>query len=417
MKLDSAILPIGGKGKRLSSFSSKPKLLTSINQKPLIEYTLNKLKKEGIKNIILISNYENILVENHCKDFCLKNNLNIFPLREKNYFGNFGGIIENQDYLPDNFLVIYPDIIWSCDLERIINFHKLNQSLITLVVRRTDHAFDSDNVKLNPLMVVKSIKSKVLGQKISGSDSNDLFGATGMYVMNKEYLIKTKVLNLVPFKDIDLFETITKVWDNKDIQISAYTTSEYIKDCGTPKRFKEVENDLKHKRVYTNSYKFKQKILFIDRDGTLIKCKKGEYIISPEQVKINKKILKTYEGYTSSGFLPVVVTNQPQLSFGLINLDQLDLIHCRIQTLLSELHLKTIFRFIFCPHHPQSRYKNELDFLKYFCKCRKPQIGMYEELARWIDIDKEESIMIGDNEKDLEFAKNCGIKFKFVDYL
>ena len=42
---------------------------------------------------------------------------------------------------------------------------------------------------------------------------------------------------------------------------------------------------------------------------------------------------------------------------------------------------------------------------------------MYEELARWIDIDKEESIMIGDNEKDLEFAKNCGIKFKFVDYL
>ena len=85
------------------------------------------------------------------------------------------------------------------------------------------------------------------------------------------------------------------------------------------------------------------------------------------------------------GFLPIVVTNQPQLSFGLMNLDQLDLIHCRIQTLLSELNLKTIFRFIFCPHHPQSRHNNELDILKYFCNCRKPQIGMYEELKDgWI---------------------------------
>ena len=417
MKLDTAILPIGGKGKRLSSFSDQPKLLTTINNISLIDYTLNQLIKEGIKNIFLVSNSESFLVENHCKEFCSKNNLNLISLKEEKYCGNFGGIIENLDYLPKNFLVIYPDIIWACDLKRIINFHKSNQSLITLVVRRTDHAFDSDNVKLNPLMTVKSIKSKVLNDKINESESNDLYGATGIYVMNKDYLFKTKSLDFMPNQEIDLFETISKLWHDREVQISAYTTSEYIKDCGTPKRFKEVEADLKNKKVYGNSYKYKQRVLFLDRDGTLIKCKKGEYITSPDQVILNPKILTTYQKYTSLGFLPVVVTNQPQLSFGLINLKDLDLIHCKIQTLLQKANLNPILRFIFCPHHPHNRHDKEIDFLKLNCNCRKPEIGMYEELNRWIDIDISESLMIGDDIKDLEFSKKCGIKYKSIYHL
>ena len=59
MKLNSAILPIGGKGKRLSSFSDKPKLITKINKLALIDYTINQLNEEGIKNIYVISNPEN----------------------------------------------------------------------------------------------------------------------------------------------------------------------------------------------------------------------------------------------------------------------------------------------------------------------------------------------------------------------
>ena len=417
MIIDTAVLPIGGKGKRLSNFSKKPKLLTKINGFPLIDYTLNKLHEEGIKKIILISNQANFMIDNHCEDICSKKNLELISLKEKKYFGNFGGIIENLELLPQNFLVVYPDIIWACDLKRILNFHKISQSLITLVVRRTDHAFDSDNVKLNPYMKIKSVKSKVLGHKINKFESKDLFGATGIYIMNKKYLTKVNELSLTENKEIDLFETIAKLWHDVDIQISAYTTSEFIKDCGTPKRFKSVEEVLKKKNVYRNSYKFKQKIIFLDRDGTLINCKKGKYILTPEQVKLNKNILETYFNYTSEGFLPVVVTNQPQLSFGLINLDQLDSIHCKIQSLLDELELKPIYRFIFCPHHPNNRYDGELDFLKFLCNCRKPQIGMFEELSRWLDIDIENSIMIGDNNRDLEFAKNCGIKFKFVDHL
>ena len=85
--------------------------------------------------------------------------------------------------------------------------------------------------------------------------------------------------------------------------------------------------------------------------------------------------------------------------------------------MLKKANLNPIFRFIFCPHHPHSRHNEEIDLLKFICNCRKPEIGMYQELNRWIDIDISKSLMIGDNIKDLEFAKNCGIKYKSIDHL
>ena len=114
-------------------------------------------------------------------------NLNYKIFYEKNLKGNFGGILENHTSLPRDFLVVYPDIIWTCDLSRIFQFHKQSQSHITLVVRRSDHPEDSDTVKLNPLMSVKSIYAKENKSLSNNYEAADLFGATGIYVMNKSF--------------------------------------------------------------------------------------------------------------------------------------------------------------------------------------------------------------------------------------
>ena len=42
---------------------------------------------------------------------------------------------------------------------------------------------------------------------------------------------------------------------------------------------------------------------------------------------------------------------------------------------------------------------------------------MYKELNRWLDIDIDESLMIGDSKRDLQFANKCGIKYKSIDHL
>ena len=46
--LNTALLPVGGKGTRMMGFSKIPKLLIKLNGKPLIDYTFENLAKYGI---------------------------------------------------------------------------------------------------------------------------------------------------------------------------------------------------------------------------------------------------------------------------------------------------------------------------------------------------------------------------------
>ena len=414
--INTVILPIGGKGTRMREKSSHPKLLINLNGFPLIYYTISYLAQQKVKNIFFISNKSSNEIEKYVIDLCPKLNLKYQILYERELKGNFGGIIENFNSLPENFLVIYPDIIWTCDLSRIFNYHFQSQALITLVVRRTDHPEDSDTLKLNPLMSVKSIFSKENKTICNSLENYDLLGATGIYIMNKTYLqLCIQNLNKISKKtEIDLFQTIETLWNNENLHISAYITNEFIKDCGTPKRFKLVEKIMKEGNVFDSSYENKQKIIFIDRDGTLIKTKNKNYLTSPDEVELNDSMLSYYEKYTSDGYTPIVITNQPQISFGLINFETLDMIHCKIQQLLTEKKLTKIFKFLICPHHPHSGFKNEISFLKFTCACRKPNIGLFNEVERFIKVDKKKSIMFGDSFRDKEFAENCGINFQLI---
>ncbi|WP_032527157.1 HAD-IIIA family hydrolase [Prochlorococcus marinus] len=408
--LNTALLPVGGKGTRMRGFSKIPKLLIKLNGKPLIDYTFEKLAKYGIKQIFIISNEGNKEIENHCLKVCSKLNIKLNVLTEVKLKGNFGGILENTINLPEEFIVVYPDLIWDCNLEKIYHQHLKSQSLVTLVVRRTEHPEDSDTVKLCPLFNVKTLFSKVTRSKNITYEKNDLFGATGIYIMNKKYLLNSMNLKF-DSDEIDLFESIEKNQEKSIVNISGYVTSEYIRDCGTPERFKKVSNEIISKKIYSRNYERAQKILFLDRDGTLIRNDKKIYITSPEEVFLNEAILDIYKKYTSEGFLPVVVTNQPQIAHGKLSLNTLDRIHCKIQDLLTARNLEKIFQFLICPHHPHAGYKEEIPFLKFTCECRKPEIGMFNFLEKKFTIDRDQSLMIGDSKADEGFANNCGLRY------
>ena len=414
--LNSALLPVGGKGTRMKGFSKIPKLLIKLNGKPLIDYTFENLEKYGIKQVFIISNKDNKEIENHCLKVCRKLNIKLNILTEVRLKGNFGGIIENTINLPEEFIVVYPDLIWDCNLEKIYLHHIKSQSLVTLVIRRTEHPEDSDTVKLCPLFNVKTLFSKVTRSKNITYEKNDLFGATGIYIINKKYLLNSMNLKFNS-DEIDLFESIEKNQEKTIVNISGYITSEYIRDCGTPERFKKASEEIISKNIFSRNYDRPQKILFLDRDGTLIKNDKKIYITSPEEVFLNESILNIYKKYTSKGFLPIVVTNQPQIAHGKINLETLDKIHCKIQDLLKERNLEKIFQFLICPHHPHVGYQGEIPFLKFTCECRKPEIGMFKFLEKKFSIDLDQSLMIGDSKSDEGFANNCGIRYLDVNNL
>ena len=70
--------------------------------------------------------------------------------------------------------------------------------------------------------------------------------------------------------------------------------------------------------------------------------------------------------------------------------------------------------FYLCPHHPHSRFENEVKVLKVNCFCRKPLPGLFFEASYMRNIDLKESLMIGDSSNDFYAAKNAGMKFMSV---
>ena len=68
----------------------------------------------------------------------------------------------------------------------------------------------------------------------------------------------------------------------------------------------------------------------------------------------------------------------------------------------NDIHITKTY---FCPHHP----KYGLGVYKKYCKCRKPEPGMFDLAATEFGIDMKFSMMVGDKMSDLRAAKTAGI--------
>lgn len=145
-----------------------------------------------------------------------------------------------------------------------------------------------------------------------------------------------------------------------------------------------------------------QRAIFLDRDGVInrVIMKEGKPY-SPRKLsdfQLTDGIKGVLDHLKEAGFLLIVVTNQPDISRGLITWDALEAIHNLIR---PELPVDDI---IVCPHDDADE-----------CDCRKPKPGMIIESARKWDIDIESSFIIGDTWKDMEAGKSAGCTTILLD--
>ncbi|MCL4415186.1 MAG: HAD family hydrolase [Actinobacteria bacterium] len=130
-------------------------------------------------------------------------------------------------------------------------------------------------------------------------------------------------------------------------------------------------------------------------------CNANDFELLPGAASAIKKI-------NDSGYLAVVVTNQPVIARNLIDFNGLRQIHNKMEWLLGKqgCYLNATY---FCPHHPDSGYPEERKEFKLDCDCRKPKPGMILRAAGELNIDLEKSFIIGDRESDVIAGKNAGI--------
>lgn len=137
------------------------------------------------------------------------------------------------------------------------------------------------------------------------------------------------------------------------------------------------------------------KYIILDRDG-VINHDSIEYIKSPEEWLPIIGSLEAIAQLNRAGFRVLVVTNQSGIARGYYNLETLDDIHEKLMRELAAVggYVEEIF---FCPHHPEDH-----------CSCRKPKIGLIEQLAAKYPLDLSQTFFIGDSLSDMQAAKAAG---------
>lgn len=394
MKTTKAVIMAGGQGTRLGNLVREiPKPMVKVAGKAILERQIESLKEFGIIDITIVVGYLGDIIKNYFKDG-KDFGVNIDYISETSPLGSAGSLYFLKDKFNDDFVLLFGDLIESVNFEKMVQFHKQKKALMTLFSHPNSHPFDSDLIIADENDVVLGIDSK---HNIRDYYYHNLVNA-GIYVLSPKSL---EFFNEIKKQDMEKEFIKSLIPTNC---VFSYASSEYVKDAGTIERLASVENDIVNGVVESKNTKHFQKAIFLDRDGT-INVHKG-HMSDINKFELVEDAAKAIKMINESGYLAIVITNQPVVARGEISLEGLKEIHKKLETLLGKegAYLDAIY---FCPHYPESGFLGEVKELKIECECRKPKIGLLLKAKERFNIDLTKSWFIGDSDLDIECGQNA----------
>jgi histidinol-phosphate phosphatase family protein len=393
-----AVIQAGGKGTRMVEMTKDliPKPMLMLNGKPMIQWQIENLIEYGIKDICIITGHLGEKIEEYFKDGS-GFGANITYVRENEPLGSAGALYYVGDIAGQrDIILVFGDVMMKLDWNRAICFHEAKEALATLLIHPNSHPYDSD-------LVITDDKDRITGID-SKNNIRDYWYENqvnaGIYILDNEILGMFEA----PMKK-DLEKDVLKPLIGNE-RIYGYHTTEYVKDAGTPRRFMDCAVEQAEGIWDAKCLCKRQRSVFIDRDGTLNKFK--GLISEEEQLELEENAARAVKFINSSGYLAICITNQPVVARGMCEISDIKNIHKKLQTLLGQqgAYLDDI---VFCPHHPDKGYPEENPLYKVKCDCRKPAIGMIEQMAAKYNIDLSESFIIGDSTVDIQTGINAGL--------
>lgn len=388
----------GGKGTRLQSLTNDeiPKPMAPVAGKPILQWQIECLREQNVADIIIIVGHLSEKIQEYFQDGS-RFGVKIRYIAETMPLGTAGALSMLPPMLEEeNFFLVFGDVLFDIDLQRMAGFHRGKQAIATLFVHPNAHPFDSD-------LVIHDEDSRVL-RFDSKHNVRDYWYRNcvnaGFYLLNRAVCQEVP-----PQTKVDLEKELLTALIAAGRPVYAYPSSEYIKDVGTVERITRAEEELRSGLVGKRSLRNKQRAIFLDRDGTV--NKKNGLVYQEEQFELEDKAAEAIRRINQSGCLAIVVTNQPVVARGLCEMEDVERIHRKMETLLGRegAYLDAVR---FCPHHPDKGYPEENPAYKIPCHCRKPDIGMLEECVEQFNIDLRSSWMVGDTTVDIQTGKNAG---------
>lgn len=143
--------------------------------------------------------------------------------------------------------------------------------------------------------------------------------------------------------------------------------------------------------------------LILDRDGVLnYEAPPPGFVLKPQDFRWLPGALEGLAILRGAGIRLSVASNQSGVGRGLMTLDQLRKINARMQA-EAEAAGGALDAVLCCPHAPEAG-----------CSCRKPEPGLIREAIARSGISAEESLVVGDDDRDLQAAQGAGVRAALV---
>ncbi|MDC0627910.1 sugar phosphate nucleotidyltransferase [Candidatus Pelagibacter sp.] len=222
------LIMAGGKGTRLMPYTAnKPKPLVNINNKPILEHLIEKIKNENFQNIYISINHFGKKIKNYLetKDYF---NLNIKFIEEVKPLGTAGCLFNLKKKIKNNLIIINADVITDLKLNKLLNYHNENNNQMTIGCMVHEYQIPFGVIELKK-EVLKNITEKPIISSLVNA---------GIYVLNKK-IIGTKKNKKTSMVDLILENT------EKRKKIGVFPMHENWIDVGTKLNLDKAKKHLK----------------------------------------------------------------------------------------------------------------------------------------------------------------------------
>lgn len=238
----------GGKGTRLRPLTLvRPKPMIPLVNKPIIQYTVDRLKNFGFNDIIMTLNYMSTNIKNHFKDGA-GFDVDIRYSVEKWPLGTGGSVKKAEKHIDDTFMVVSGDVLTDVNFKDVLNFHKEKGALVTMVLTEVEDPTHFGIAVMNRDKKITEYLEKPAPEDVFSNVAN-----TGIYIFEPE------IFEYFDGKEgeVDFSNHIFPEVIKDDAGIYGYTFKGYWNDVGRPETYLQATYDILDQKLEQNFYKSK----------------------------------------------------------------------------------------------------------------------------------------------------------------
>ena len=373
-KIKQVVILAGGQGTRLRPLTNTiPKPLVPINGKPFVQYVLENLKENNIKEIVFLVGYLGEKIEKYFgdgKNFGLKITYSYGPVD----YDTGSRIREAKKLFDDTFLLLFCDNFWPMNLKQLQHFYEKTGAPASVTIYSNIDGYTKNKMKVNKKGIVELYDKSRQTPGLQGVDIG-------------YFILKKNLLRDLPKEDFS-FEKVVVQRLITGKKLAGFVSDHKYYGLSNLERIPLIEEYFKPRKV-----------IFLDRDGVINKNPlKAEYVKSWDEFHLLPDTLAALKLLTKQKYEIYIISNQAGIARGVMTEKDLQIVHKKFLAIckVNAIKIKQIY---YCPHGWDDN-----------CDCRKPKPGMLFQAAAEHYFDLTKAFFIGDDERDKEAGDAAGCK-------